>query len=710
MNYVSKIIWGICFSTLLWMSLQAQTVTGRKYLRIGELWHEDEDIPSGGWHASFTWPGNHWRVKWDGENHLMNGTCRECGLGYGMKDWKDWRNNFYPYMVGGVGGSLMVHPPSGRFGCTGHEFKVILRRPPPTLIVDGEVQPSRQLYDELDPSLIADAALYIRWSFDVGLTVEQTYYSYSTYPFDNYLFIDFLVRNSGNVNRTENTAELKDQSLKSVCFNYAVLPFVAAEGVWQPPDAGTEGVCDDWVEYYGESYLDYLGAGTPLQPAGDPTADSLRIFMVWDGDNEKSPGWDDTGDPDLNLGFVEQSPGMGRLMSPQYFGMGILHADKSVTDESNDLTQPFTTVWRPGTISFNSLEDAYHFFYGGQHLPSPQEMGYTEPNDPTKVARPNPYICLGPYDMPFESNLHFTLLAAVNGLNYDLCNSIGLQWWTQWKGGEGISDAEKNAWVATGRDSLFKYYSQATRRYFRNRENGHNPFDAPEAPQPPDLKVTAGEKSVILEWSDVSQIPDHDTGVPDFAGYRVYRAMTRNDTTFQQIWECGGKSGVPVTTKYIDTGVRRGVAYYYYVTAFDDGSQNWESPGRPLESGKYWNMMLINRPVHPFLSREEVTTLENVKVVPNPYNDKSVKFNWPGEENKLLFINIPTECTLRIFTVTGDLVKTIEHTDGTTEASWNQVTDDNQLIFSGVYLFHIDSKIGSTVGKFVVVRSSRFED
>jgi hypothetical protein len=703
------IILSILVGFLLLTQIPSASGNELKRLWIGELWSEDEDIPSGGWEACFAWPGNHFRMSTVGENRLMNGTVRQGGLSYGMKNWTDWRNNFYPFLVGGVNPSNLVHPIGARWGCESHEFKLVLRRPPPTLIVDGVVQPPRQAFDELDPNLVADACLYIRWSMDVGITGEQTYYAYATYPFDMYNYVDFLMRNSGNVNRNESTAELNGQVLHDLCFNYMVQPHVSYEGARQNL-AVWEHNNDDWVEYYGENYPDFLGAGTPAQPAGNPAADSLRIFLVWDGNNNKNLGHDDTGDPDMNSGHGEQSPGMGRILSPQYFGMGILHADKSPDDETNDLSQPFATVWRPGDNRFSSCEEAYNYFFTARHLKSPQEMGFTEPNDPVNVARPNPYVGVGPYEMSFSSDVHFTYLFCVNGLNYDLCNSVGLSWWTRWKGGEGISDAEKNAMVATGRDSLFKYYSQATRRYFRNLENGRDPFDAPEAPQPPDLTVTAGEKSVILEWSDVAPIPDYDTGVLDFAGYRVYRALGRNDTTFQKIWECGGTSGVPVATKLVDTKVRRGVAYFYYVTAYDDGSQNWEEPGRSLESGKYWNMMLKNMPVHPFMSREQVATLEDIKVVPNPYHDKSTKFNWPGELNKLLFINVPTECTIRIFTVTGDLVKIIQHTDGTTEETWNQVTDDNQLIYSGVYLFHVESEIGNAVGKFVVVRSSRVED
>ena len=681
----------------------------RKRFWIGNLWTDEQDVPSGGWEASFAWPGNHFRVRVPGEDRLMNGTVRQGGLNYGLKNWTDWRNKHYSYLVGGVHDSFIIHPPGARFGCSPHEFKIVLRQPPPTLIVDGEVQPPRQSYDELDPNLISDAIMYVRWSMDVGLTGEQCYYAYSSYPYDMYFYVDFRLTNTGNVNKNEKTIELKNQDLHDVCFNYMVQTHVSYEGANQNM-AVWEFSNDDWVEYYGESYLDYIGSGTPLHPNGDPNADSLRVFLAWDGNNNKNPGCDDTGDPDMNLNFIQQSPGMGRILSPQYFGMGILHADKSADDETNDLSQPFSTVWRPANKRFSSCQDAYNFFFSGDHMDSPQEMGFTEPNDPVNVARPNPYIGIGPYEMPFGSDIHFTMLFAVNGINYDLCTSIGLSWWTHWKGGEGMTDEEKNWWVATGRDSLFKYFSQATRRYFRNIENGRSPFDAPEPPPPPDLTVTSGEKCVILEWSDVSQIPDHDTGVIDFAGYRVYRAQGRNDTTFTMIWECGGTSGVPVTTHYTDTNVQRGFPYFYYVTAYDDGSQNWEHPGYSLESGKYWNMMLKDKPVHPFMSSEAMANMNDIKVVPNPYNDQSIKFNWPGEKNKLMFINIPLKCTIRIFTVTGDLVKTIEHDDGTTEQDWNQISDNNQLIYSGVYIYHVESKAGTSVGKFVVVRSSRLRE
>ena len=704
----SKLKFGLILVFLMFLySLGQAQVTGKRNLWVGELWHQDEDVPSGGWESSYVWPGNHWRETGVGDMRLMNATERMAGLSYGMKNWKEYTGTTYPYVVGSVSSSLIVQSPQ-KSAAQPLKFKLVLRRKPPTTIVDGVEQAPRQACDEIDPNLVSDAMLLIRWSWETGITVEQKFYAYAGTNADSYMMVDFVAVNNGNAIGDERRLEYRNQVLHDVNFCYSTEPMVSFEGATQN-HAIWENNNDDWVEYYGENYLDYIGTGTPLHPNGDPTADSLRVFINWDGDNNKIPNVDDIGDPDMNSGFHEQSPGQGRFLSPQYFGMGILHADKSADDETNDLSQPANTVWRPGVHRFSSMQEAYNFFFNGTHMDSPQEMGYTEPNDPTTVARPNPYIGIGPYEMPYMSDIHWVMLIAVNGLDISKSIKYGREWWERRQGGEGITDEEKDALVATGRDSLFKVFSIATRRYFRNIEEGRNPFDTPDPPPAPDLTVTAGERSVLLEWSDVSGEPDFDTGVNDFAGYRVYRTQGRNDTTFVRVWECGGNSGIPVTTSYRDTTVQRGFSYFYYVTAYDDGTQNWDHPGERLESGKYWNMMQRNQPVHPYLSKTPVKTLDNIKVVPNPYHDLSVMYNYPGEPNKLMFINLPPQCTIKIYTMSGDLVKTLDHTDGTSEEAWNQVTEFNQLIYTGVYLYIVESDMGAKVGKFVVVRTSTEE-
>jgi hypothetical protein len=99
----------------------------------------------------------------------------------------------------------------------------------------------------------------------------------------------------------------------------------------------------------------------------------------------------------------------------------------------------------------------------------------------------------------------------------------------------------------------------------------------------------------------------------------------------------------------------------------------------------------------------------NVKVVPNPY----IVFNeWERtSDNRMVkFTHLPLNSTVRIYTPSGDLVKTLRHQgDGTTPQerggteSWNLLNSNDQLIASGVYIFHVESDIGECTGKFVVI-------
>ncbi|RKX70642.1 hypothetical protein DRP53_04405, partial [candidate division WOR-3 bacterium] len=106
--------------------------------------------------------------------------------------------------------------------------------------------------------------------------------------------------------------------------------------------------------------------------------------------------------------------------------------------------------------------------------------------------------------------------------------------------------------------------------------------------------------------------------------------------------------------------------------------------------------------------RDSTITL-NVKVVPNPY---IVTNEWQQTHynRKLKFINLPDKCTIRIYTVAGDLIKTIYHdntykqpNDAGGDEWWDILTDNDQLPASGVYLFHVDSDVGEQVGKFAII-------
>jgi hypothetical protein len=109
--------------------------------------------------------------------------------------------------------------------------------------------------------------------------------------------------------------------------------------------------------------------------------------------------------------------------------------------------------------------------------------------------------------------------------------------------------------------------------------------------------------------------------------------------------------------------------------------------------------------VQPFVATvKPVNNLNEVLVVPNPFViDEG--YTLPGEGDNIQFVNIPNPCTIRIYTIRGDLVKTIEVQQGDGAiAEWDQVTDFGQFVESGIYIYHIDSQVGTKIGKFAIVR------
>lgn len=98
-------------------------------------------------------------------------------------------------------------------------------------------------------------------------------------------------------------------------------------------------------------------------------------------------------------------------------------------------------------------------------------------------------------------------------------------------------------------------------------------------------------------------------------------------------------------------------------------------------------------------------------VVPNPYvgaaSFEPSNFGVVGRgERRLEFRNLPKVCTIRIFTVRGDLVQTLTH-DGSNEGfvAWNLRTKDNLDVAPGLYIYHVDEgTTGSYIGKFAIIK------
>ncbi|MDT3696675.1 MAG: hypothetical protein ROY99_09815 [Ignavibacterium sp.] len=103
-------------------------------------------------------------------------------------------------------------------------------------------------------------------------------------------------------------------------------------------------------------------------------------------------------------------------------------------------------------------------------------------------------------------------------------------------------------------------------------------------------------------------------------------------------------------------------------------------------------------------------SLDNIYVVPNPYVAYGLSEN-PGRtltkrgEREIQFRNLPPRCTIRIYTITGELVDTIEKDDLTSMASWDLLSSEGMRIAYGVYIFHVDIPgVGEKIGRFAVIK------
>lgn len=100
--------------------------------------------------------------------------------------------------------------------------------------------------------------------------------------------------------------------------------------------------------------------------------------------------------------------------------------------------------------------------------------------------------------------------------------------------------------------------------------------------------------------------------------------------------------------------------------------------------------------------------LDNIKVVPNPY---LVRANWDVSKNypNVFFTHLPAECTIRIYTIAGDLVRVLEHKSVYSENNgvekWDLLTKYDKRPASGMYIYHIDAPgIGTKIGKFAIIK------
>jgi len=154
---------------------------------------------------------------------------------------------------------------------------------------------------------------------------------------------------------------------------------------------------------------------------------------------------------------------------------------------------------------------------------------------------------------------------------------------------------------------------------------------------------------------------------------------------------------------FTDESITNGLRYRYYVAAYDTGNGiTGPLENTPASVPKQGTNTVEVVPHAPTAT----STLSEVRVVPNPY---VVANGWEqGKDRQIQFTHLPARATIRVFNVAGELVRTIEHDAGSAIAPsiaiWDLMNENQQLVAAGLYFFHVDSPIGSTQGKFIVIQ------
>jgi hypothetical protein len=274
-------------------------------------------------------------------------------------------------------------------------------------------------------------------------------------------------------------------------------------------------------------------------------------------------------------------------------------------------------------------------------------------------------------------------------------------------------------------------------------------FRIPVPPPSPNLHVVNSHERITLWWNDSPlRFLDPRSHVQDFEGFRVRVSEQGKTEGFRLLRDIdlvdslGYDTGLGEITasepllvpadgdtlrypfRFVIDQVRDGFKYWVSVTSYDTGTNEID----PLESGIAQNRTFTI----PGVQRGE-TGAGRVVVFPNPYHGDAAWDEALLRDRYIWFAGLARRCTIRIYTLAGDLVQTIPFdadTYGATNvrgiydpddvwnparevpklsgamAAWDLTTRKDQAIASGLYIFSVEDAATGEVerGTFVILK------
>lgn len=210
-------------------------------------------------------------------------------------------------------------------------------------------------------------------------------------------------------------------------------------------------------------------------------------------------------------------------------------------------------------------------------------------------------------------------------------------------------------------------------------------------------------------------VKDITSGVPK----RIWTFLKENNATRDSNWSQGEE--IILFSSYSANGTLNDtLCWGVILTPPTDTNITAVPPGngdilylrikRPLSSKDTYTFSLNPGSVSNDLAKSK---LDKIIIVPNPYvgyNELEPTSKLPGKtrgERRIYFDNLPMKCTIRIYTLSGDWVNTIEHESSAENGRefWNLLNRDGFSIAYGIYFAHIDAPgIGERLMKFAIIK------
>ena len=258
-------------------------------------------------------------------------------------------------------------------------------------------------------------------------------------------------------------------------------------------------------------------------------------------------------------------------------------------------------------------------------------------------------------------------------------------------------------------------------------------FQVPQAPNPPKFTLEPMNHAIKLDWHWKDSYEGYpptesrdesrtDGIVNDFDGFKVYRSLEGPNGPWNLVAQYDSINGhgydAGLQYEFIDKGLKNGFKYWYSVTSYDIRDDS--SGIGPMESPLTYSVEYTVPGPKP-----EYQENDKVYAVPNPYRadldysenpaweipTQELRNEWYEIDRRIAFMNLPEECTIKIFTLNGILVNELDHSraqKGHNIASWNLLNKNNHTVGSGIYYFVVEgqgqAKDFKQVNKFVIVK------